>query len=164
MATRGFEFAYMLDGSNATPVIRDFILGVAADHLIGDLMQVQTDGFIDAVAGSIDEVTCIMQEYVASADVTAGTTIAKAAIITRGQVWRCSTDATSAATALIGTVKTWDTVDKNTIDADDVTNGSMIVAEGSANADTPLAYPSELDDDGNVIGYVVFSDTTFGNA
>ena len=157
MASRGFEFAYMLDGSNATPVIRDFVLGVAAAHLVGDLMKVQTDGYIDAVAGSIDEVTCVMQEAVAAADITAGTTKAKAAILTSGQVWRCSTDATTAATALIGTVKTWDTVDKNTIDADDVSNGSMIVAEGE-----PAA--ADLDDAGNVMGYVVFSDTTFGNA
>jgi hypothetical protein len=163
MATRGFEFAYDLNGSNATPVIRDFILGVAADHLIGDLMLVQSDGFIDAVAGSIGEVTCVIMEQVLTADVTAGTTVAKCAIITRQQVWKCSTDASTATTALIGTIKTWDTVDKNTIDADDVSGGSMIVAEGSPTADTPLAYPSEVDDDGNVIGYVVFADTTFGN-
>lgn len=153
MASIGFEFAYMLDGSNATPLIRDVTLGVAAAHLIGDLMKVQTDGFVDAVAGSIDEVTCVMMEAVAAADITAGTTKAKAAIITPNQVWRCSTDATSAATALFGTIKTWDTVDKNTIDADDVTNGSMIVVDTST-----------LDDEGNVMGYVVFSDTTFGNA
>jgi len=157
MATRGFEFAYMLDGSNATPVIRDFILGVAAAHKVGDLMKVQTDGFIDQVTGTTTEVTCVMQEAVAAADITAGTTKAKAAIITRNQVWRCSTDATSAATALIGTVKTWDTADCNTIDADDVTNGAMVVVEGSP-------APADLDDDGYVIGYVCFADTTFGNA
>jgi len=153
MATRGFEFAYMLDGTNAVPVVRDFVLGVAADHLVGDLMLVQSDGYIDAVTGSTTEVTCVMQEAVDSGDITAGTTTAKAAVITRGQVWRCSTDASTAATAIVGYIKKWDTVDKNTIDADDVTNGGMIVAET----------PAELDDDGNVIGYVVFADTTFGN-
>jgi len=157
MATRGFEFAYMLDGSNATPVIRDFILGVAAAHKVGDLMKVQTDGFIDQVTGTTTEVTCVMQEAVAAADITAGTTKAKAAIITRNQVWRCSTDATTATTALIGTIKIWDTADANTIDADDVSNGSMIVVEGDP-------YPTDLDDDGNVVGYVCFADTTFGNA
>ncbi|MBW2647733.1 MAG: hypothetical protein JRE23_16475 [Deltaproteobacteria bacterium] len=130
MATQGFEFDSDLNGGNATPVIRDFILGAAAEHLVGDLMKVQTDGFIDAVAGSIDEVTCVMQENVATGDISAGVTQAKAAIITSSQVWRCSTDASTAATALVGTVKIWDTVDKNTIDADDVTNGSMIVAKG----------------------------------
>ena len=57
MATRGIEFAYSLDGS--TPVIRDFILGAAADHLVGDLMLVQSDGYIDAVTGTTTEVTCV---------------------------------------------------------------------------------------------------------
>jgi len=161
MATRGFEWAYNLDGSQSPPVIRDFILGAAAIHLVGDLMKVQTDGFIDAVTGTTTEVTCVMMEAFTAANVTAGTTKGKAAIITRGQVWRCSTDAATAATALIGTVKTWDTVDKNTIDADDVSDGAMIVAEGEP---SPADISGRLDDDGNVIGYVVFADTTFGNA
>ena len=152
MATRGFEFAYMLDGSNATPLIRDVVLGVAAAHKVGDLMKIQTDGFADQVTGSTTEVSGVMMEAVAAADITAETTKAKMAIITRNQVWRCSTDATTAATALVGTIKIWDTVDANTIDASDVTNGAMIVVD-----------TSELDDDGNVLGYVVFADTTFGN-
>lgn len=152
MSTRGFEFAYMLDGSNATPVIRDFILGVQAAHLRGDLMLMQSDGFIDAVTGTTTEVTCIIQEPVASADITAETTVAKAAIITRNQVWRCSMDATTTA-AVIAYTKKVDTVDKNTIDADDTTNGAMILVDAS-----------ELDDEGNVLAYVVFSDTSFGNA
>ena len=150
----------MVDGSPGTPVVRDFILGVGADHLVGDLMLVQSDGFIDAVTGTTTEVTCVMMEKVLTADVTAGTTKAKAAIITRNQVWRCSTDAATAATALIGTVKLWDTADKNTIDADDVTNGAMIVAEGEP---SPADISGRLDDDGNVIGYVIFADTSFGN-
>jgi len=154
MATRGFEFAYMLDGSNATPLIRDFVLGVAAAHKVGDLMLVQSDGYIDHVTGTTTEVTCVMQEPIAAADITAGTTKGKAAIITRNQVWRCSTDDSTAATALVGTIKIWDTADANTIDASDVTNGAMIVVE----------LPTELDDDGNLVGYVCFADTTFGNA
>lgn len=162
MATRGFEFAYMLDGSLATPVDRDFVLGAAADHLVGDLMLVQADGYIDAVTGSTTEVTCVMKEAVDAADITAGTTVAKAEIITRNQVWRCSADAATAATALMGTVKTLDTVDKNTIDADDVSNGGMIVVEGYPLPGFPTA--QDLDDDGNVILYVCFADTSFGNA
>ena len=155
MATRGFEFAYMLDGSNAVPVVRDFTLGVAADHLVGDLMLVQSDGFIDAVTGTTTEVTCVIMEQVLTADVTAETTVAKCAVLTRNQVWKCSTDASTAATALVGYIKKWDTVDKNTIDADDVTNGGMIPVE----VDT-----TKLDDDGNLVGYVAFADTSFGNA
>ena len=160
MATRGFEFAYDFNGSNATPVNRDLILGVAAAHEIGDLMVMQADGFIDAAAGSVGEVTCVMAERFAAADVTAGTTQGKVQIITRGQVWRCSTDAATAATALVGTIKIWDIVDENTIDADDVSNGSLIVAEGEP---APENISNRLDEEGNVIGYVVFADTTFGN-
>jgi hypothetical protein len=142
----------MLDGSNATPVIRDFTLGAAAAHLVGDLMLVQSDGYIDAVTGTTTEVTCVMQEAFSSGEVTAGTTLGKAAIITRNQVWRCSSDASTATTALIGTSKKIDTVDKNTIDASDITNGAMI-----------LVSKDTTDDAGNLIFYVVFADTTFGN-
>ena len=160
MATIGFEFAYMLDGTNAVPVQRDFILGVSADHLKGDLMVVQSDGFIDAVTNGLAEVTCIIAEEVLTAAATAGTTTAKCQVITRGQVWRCSSDAATAATALLGTIKRLDTVDKNTIDADDINSGSMIVAEGEP---APENISNRLDEEGNVIIYVVFADTTFGN-
>jgi len=152
MATRGFEFAWMIDGSSAVPVVRDFTLGVAAAHKIGDLMLIQSDGYADQVTGTTTEVTGVMMEAVAAADITAGTTKAKMAIITRNQVWRCSTDATTLATAVPGYTKTWDTADANTIDEDDITNGAMICVSGDT-----------LDDEGNIIGYVVFADTTFGN-
>jgi hypothetical protein len=152
MATNGFEFAYMLDGSNARPVVRDFVLGAAAEHLIGDLMVVQADGFIDAATGSTTLVTCVMQEYVAAADITAGTTTAKAAIITTNQVWRCSSDASTAATVFVGIPKLIDTVDKNTIDADDVTNGAMVCVN-----------KDEVDSDGNLIFYVMFTNCSFGS-
>ena len=152
MATRGFEFAYSLDGSGATPVIRDFILGAAADHLAGDLMLVQSDdGFIDAVTGSTTLVTCVMQQKRDSGKVTAGTTKGKAAIITREQVWKCSSNA-SSVDGKIGYNKLQDTLDKNTLDATDVSNGRAIIVENTA-----------TDEEGNIILYVVFSDTTFGN-
>lgn len=141
----------MLDGSGATPVIRDFTLGVAAAHLIGDLMLMQSDGYIDAVTGTTTEVTCVMMESVAAAAITAGTTQGKAAVITRNQVWRCSSDASSVSAVNYYT-KTQDTVDKNTLDADDVSNGAMAVVDQSI-----------LDADGNVILYVVFLDTSVGN-
>jgi hypothetical protein len=149
MATRGFEFAYMLDGSNATPLIRDFTLGAAADHLVGDLMTMPSDGYIDAVTSTTTEVTCVMQEAVASADVTAGTTTAKAALITPNQVWRCSMDASTTALE-VGT-KTVDTADKNTISATDESGGKIILLD-----------VSNTDDEGNVLAHVVFSDVTFG--
>ena len=152
MASRGFEFVDMLDRSGGTPKTIDLILGVAAAHKVGDLVLMQSDGYVDQVTGSTTEVTGVMQEAVAAADITAGTTKAKVAIITPNQIWRCSCDAATVS-AVVGYTKTWDTVDANTIDADDITNGAMI------------AYKiDDLDDDGNVLAQVVFSDTTFGNA
>jgi len=150
MASRGFEFAYMLDGSGGTPVIRDFILSTAAAHAIGNLMTIETDGDISAAVATDGEMTCVMQEAVAAADITAGTTKAKAAIITRNQVWRCSMDATTTA-LVVGYTKTVDLVDANTLDADG-SSGNGILVDAST-----------LDDEGNVMAYVVFSDTTFGN-
>lgn len=152
MSSRGFEFAYMLDGSNATPVIRDFTLGVAAAHKVGDLMLMQSDGYVDQVTSTTTEVTGVMMEALAAAAITAGTTKGKVAIITRGQVWRCSSDETSI-TAVVGYTKAVDTVDANTVDGDSTTGGAMCVVD-----------KSELDDDGNALAYVVFLDTTFGNA
>ena len=141
----------MLDGSNATPLIRDFILGTAAAHKVGDLMGMASDGDVDAVTTSTGEVSCIMQEAVASGDVTAGTTTAKAAIITRNQVWRCSMDASSTS-LVVGYTKTVDTVDANTVDADASTGACLILVD-----------VSNTDDEGNVLAHVVFGDTTFGN-
>lgn len=150
MATRGFEFAYNLDGSSLTPVIRDITLGAAAAHKVGDLMLIQSDGYADQVTTTVTEVTGVMMEALAAADITAGTTKGKMAIITRNQVWRCSMDATSTA-FLVGYTKTIDTVDCNTISATDSSGGAMIL------------YDTGTDDAGNVLAYVIFSDTTFGN-
>lgn len=152
MATRGFEFAYMLDGSGATPLIRDFILSTAAAHKIGDLMVVESDGDVTQAAANATEVIGVMQEAVAAADITAGTTKAKMAILTRNQVWRCSADDTTMS-AVVGYTKAVDIVDCNTIDADTTTGGAICVVD-----------KSRLDDDSNVMAYVVFLDTTFGNA
>lgn len=151
MASRGFEFVGYLDGSNATPVIRDFILSTAAAHNIGDLLTIESDGDLTQETGSVGEATAICQERIAAADVTAGTTQVKCAVLTRNQIWRCSMDA-ATTTAVKGYTKTLDVADTNTIDADDPDNGSMIL------------YDTDTDDDGNVLAYVVFADTTFGNA
>lgn len=150
MSTRGFEFAYMLDGSNATPLIRDFRLSTQTAHKVGDIMGIETDGDLTALTASIDEVTGIMQEAVASVDVDAGTTLAKVAIITRNQVWRASMDSGSTD-AVVGT-KLIDVANAYSIDADDLTNGTMCLVDTVA------------DSAGTLVAYVVFTDTTFGNA
>jgi len=147
MATRGFEFAYMLDGSNATPLIKDMAVDGTGAYAAGDLVLANSDGQLARVTNTTAEVTAVMQEARASGSDAA---LMKAAIITRNQVWRCSMDATSTAFK-VGFTKTIDTVDHNTISASDSSGGSLILVD------------TGTDDDGNVLAYVVFSDTTFGN-
>lgn len=149
MSSRGFEFAYMLDGSNATPLIRDFRLHAAVAYKVGDLVLVESDGDVAVVASTVTEVTGVMQEAFAATEVDAGTTEGRVAIITREQVWRCSMNATSTA-FIVGVTKTIDTVDQNTISATDSVGGRMILVD-----------KSELDDEGKVLAYVIFVETTF---
>lgn len=151
MATRGFEFAYMLDGSDATPVIRDLPVHGTGAYVVGDVVRVNgsADGEVAQVANTLGEVTGIMQEARSSG---ADADKMKVAIVTREQVWRCSMGAASTA-FVVGVTKTIDVSDANTISATDSTGGSMILVD-----------KSELDDEGNVLAYVVFADTTFGNA
>jgi hypothetical protein len=148
VATQGFEFAYMLDGSNATPVIRDMLVHGTGAYAVGDLCLINSDGELARVTNTTGEVSAVMQESRASGS---DAVYMKAAIITREQVWRCSMDGTSTA-KVVGYTKTIDTVDHNTISATDSTGGSMILVDKSS-----------LDDEGNVLAYVVFADTTFGN-
>ncbi len=58
----------------------------------------------------------------------------------------------SSTTAVVGFTKVVNMVDKNTVDATPITGGNMILVDSS-----------ELDDDGNVLAFIVFSDTAFGN-
>lgn len=149
MASRGFEFAYMLDGTEVAPVVRDLTLGETTAYKVGDIVGMQSDGYVDKLTASIGEVTGVMMESASSP--SAGVTKAKVAILTRNQVWRCSMDATSCS-GVVAYTKTIDVADQNTIDASDITNGSLILVD------------TGTDDEGNVLGYVVFSDTSFGNA
>lgn len=149
MATRGFEFAYMLDGSNARPVVRNFAVDGTGAYAVGDLTLTNSSGQLASVTNTAAECTAIIQEARASGS---DGDLLKAAIITRNQVWRCSMDASSASAVAGGYTKKQDVANDHCLDADDVTNGSLIVVETST------------DDEGNVLGFVVFSDTTFGNA
>jgi hypothetical protein len=147
MATRGFEFARSYDGS--TPVIEDFPVDGTGAYAIGDLCLVNSDGQLAKVTGSTTEVTAVIQEARASG---ADGDKLKAAVITSQQVWRCSTAAaTTSAKAFYD--KTVDTVDHNTIDGADLSNGRMMPVD-----------VSQLDDDGNVLMYVVFRVPSLGNA
>jgi hypothetical protein len=151
MSSRGFEFVGMLDGSSATPCIRSMVLGQASAHHIGDLMIQASDGYLDLVTTSTGEVTCVCQEEIAAADISAGTTTAKVAMITSNQIWRCSMDS-ATCTIVVGYAKTVDTADANTLDADGSSGGAILLSR------------DKTDDDGYVLAEVVFPDTTFGNA
>ena len=150
MSSTGFEFCYMLDGTHGTPVIRDLPVHGTGAYATGDLVKVNgsADGEVARVTNTMAEATGVMQETR-----TTGVDAAKmkVAILTREQVWRCSMNAATTA-FVVGYTKTIDTVDHNTISATDQTGGTMILVD-----------KSELDDDGNVLAYVVFSSTSFGN-
>ncbi len=151
MATRGFEFAYMLDGGSGTPLIRDWEMATDAGGLEqGDLMGIDSSGRAVQITTGVGEVLGVIAER--DATTVADDELLKIAIITRNQVWRCSMDAASHS-GYKGYTKRFDTVDQNTVDATDLTTGSLILVHDG----------DELDDDGNVIGYFVFADTTFGN-
>ena len=150
MASVGFEFEGMLDGTNAVPVEVLLPLGVAADHHTGDLVLMQSDGSVDQVGSDpeVGEVTgVIMGEYLAGA-ITPDVTLGVVALITRHQIWRCSMDAGST-TFVVGYTKDIDVVDCRHVSASDG-DGSLILYD-----------KSELDDNGNVLARVVFSNATF---
>jgi len=146
MATRGFEFAYSLDGS--TPVIRDMAMA-AGSYTKGQVVVANSSGYLAAGTASVTEVTAIVQETDAS--VSAADEL-KCALVTSSQVWKASMDATST-NGKVGYTKTFDVTSTGLgIDADDVTNGRMCLVD------------TGTDDEGNVLGYVTFRVPTFGNA
>lgn len=145
MATIGFEFAYALDGSGGTPVIRALPVDGTGAYQVGDLCVVNADGQLALAADGLSEATAvIMQTRATGSDGEA----LEAAILAPNQVWRVSMDAASTL-AVAGYTKTLDIADARTVDADDLLNGSLkLVATGADNA-------------GNVLAYVQFTHTTF---
>lgn len=142
MATKGFEFAYSLDGTQ--PLIRDYPVTGTGAYAIGDAV-VFASGKLAAVANTATLASAVIQEARASG---ADGDLLKVAVVTPAHVWRCSMDANT--TALNLGIKTLDVVDANTIDADDGTNGSLGLLD------------TGVDDAGNVLAYVTFTATTFG--
>lgn len=150
MATLGFEFAGSLDRSGVTPTIHDLPVDGTGAYAVGDLVLLDSTGECAAVTSTMAEVTGIIQEERAASGAADGDVV-KVAIITRNQIWRCSMDDTSTS-AVVGYTKTCDVADANTLDADDISNGSATL------------WKTDTDDDGNVLAYVLFMNTTFGNA
>lgn len=148
MATRGFEFSGNINGQNSPPVIRDLPVDGTGAYAKGDLVLLNSDGQCAAVTNTAAELTGVIAEARSSG--SDGDEL-KVFIFTPTQIWKCSMDATSTA-AVVGYTKTCDVADANTLDADDITNGSFIL------------WDTGTDDEGNVLAYVIPSDTTFGNA
>jgi hypothetical protein len=146
MATRGFEFAGNINGQNSVPVIRDLPVDGTGAYKVGDVVLLNSDGQGAKVTGSAKEVTGVIQERRASGS-DGG--LLKIAILNPTQIWRCSMDATSTS-AKVGFTKTLDVADENTLDADDLTNGTLTL------------WDTDVDGDGNILAYVIFNSTTFG--
>ena len=145
MSSRGAEFAYMIDGSNGTPMIKDWDMAAdTAGYAQGDLLVCDSMGRGDKAANGSTSIFAVCQETKTTA-VTADDDL-KIAIATRGQVWKCSMDATSTAIKKVYT-KTVDLVDENTVDADNSGSGALIL------------FDTGTDDDGNVLAYVAFNQT-----
>ena len=95
MATRGFEFAYYIDGSTGSPVIRDWtMVADASGYLKGDLLILDSSGLADKAGTSTDSVVFAVCQETDTGSVGASTKM-KVAILTRNQVWRCSADASA---------------------------------------------------------------------
>jgi len=148
MATRGFEFAYYIDGSTGSPVIRDWpMVADTAGYLKGDLLILDSSGLADKAATSTDAVVFAVCQETDTGSV-AGSALMKVAILTRNQVWRCSTNATAITNWVTGYTRAGTIVDENTINASGHTGGCMIMIEtGTIAGDT------------NVVAYVSFNAT-----
>ena len=147
MATRGFEFAYYIDGSTGSPVIRDWpMVADTAGYKKGDLLVLTSSGNADKAAASATVVFGVCQETDTSA--VSASTLMKVAILTRNQVWRCSTDASAITNWVKAYTHAGNIVDHDTIDASGHTSGPMILVDsGTIAGDT------------NVVAYVTFNQT-----
>jgi len=144
MSTRGFEFAYYIDGSEGSPVIRDWpVVADTAGYKKGDLLVLTASGKADKAATSTDSVVFAVCQETNTASVSSSTNF-KVAILTRNQVWRCSTDASAITNWVKGYTRAGTVVDHDTIDASGNTGGCMIMIEtGTIAGDTnKVAYVS----------------------
>jgi len=148
MATRGFEFAEYIDGSTGSPVIRDWpMVADTAGYSKGDLLILDATGRADKAGTSTDSVVFAVCQETDTGSVAVDTQM-KVALLTRNQVWRCSTNASAITNWVKGYTKAGTIVDHNTIDASGHTGGCMIlVGTGTIAGDT------------TVVAYVCFNAT-----
>jgi len=148
MATNGFEFVGYIDGRPNGPRILDFDMAAdTAGYYKGDLLVTDSAGRMDKVAGTCQEVAAVCMET--ETDAVSADDKLKVAIIAKGQIWRCSADA-SSVTAYEGYTKTICNLDENTIDADG--SGHFILWKVDTTEDTSYATV-----------YLCFGDTTWEN-
>lgn len=150
MATRGFEFAYMLGGAHSNLRALDWpMVADSSGYKKGALLVIDSNGRADKAATATDgTVFAVMAETDTSS--ISNDDLRKVFPISPDQVWKCSTDASSIATAIKkGYTDTVTIVDHDTIDADGNTGGCMIVHE------------SATDSAGNKIAYVSFQVTAW---
>jgi hypothetical protein len=115
----------------------------------GALLVMSSGGLADKAATSTDGTIFGVMAETDTSSVSASASL-KVFPVSPHQVWKCSTDASSIATAIkVGYTDTVTIVDHNTIDADGSTGGCMMVHE------------SGTDDDGNKIAYVSFQVTNW---
>ena len=144
MATRGFEFAYYIDGSTGSPVIRDWtMVADSSGYLKGDLLILDSSGLADKAGTSTDSVVFAVCQETDTGSVGSSVKM-KVALLTRNQVWRCSTDASAITNWVKGYTHAGTIVDENTIDASGHTGGCMILIDtGTIAGDTTVvAYVS----------------------
>jgi len=148
MATRGFEFAEYIDGSTGSPVIRDWpMVADTAGYSKGDLLILDATGRADKAGTSTDSVVFAVCAETKTTAVSSDDNL-KVALLTRNQVWRCSTDASAITNWVKGYTKAGAIVDHNTIDASGHTGGCMILVDtGTIAGDT------------TVVAYVCFNAT-----
>jgi len=150
MATRGFEFAYMLGGEHSN--LRSLDWPVAADtvgYKAGDLLVMTSSGLADKASTSTDGTVFAICAETNTSSVSASTNF-KVVPISPHQVWRCSTDGTAIATSVVGYTDGVTIVDHNTVDANGASGGCMVIHETGG-----------LDADGYVIAYVSFQVTSW---
>lgn len=145
MASRGFEFAYMIDGSPGVPMVRDWEMAAdASGYVKGDILFCDSLARADKAANNQTSFFAVCQETETGS--VSADDLLKVAILTRGQVWKCSMDATTTAIKKVY-VKNADIVDENTVDADGAGSGGLIL------------FDTGTDDEGNVLAYVTFNIT-----
>lgn len=144
--TRGFEFAYNLNGSEEPPVVRDLAWSGGAAYKVGDLMYFNpTTGYATVCPANAGTFGLVLAEATLATDAAA--TLRKFYVIMPGQVWRVSADA-STISAKVGN-KNCRNADEHTYDADQTAGGQI----------TLVAVGSELDANGNAVAYVTFAGT-----